>query len=449
VNGRRNITVFLTLLAVILVAGCGGYATKSTPPDDLFNLAHLEHLSSGASIQEVPVRIVSIYAEAPDYVWIADEDEGATCLDDIARAARLYMERYRRTGDESLLRPAKEMLNYAIAMQTPDGEFYNFMFPDGRINKGHVNSVKSFGWWAARGFRSLAIGASLFSDVDPEFGEQLKKTVEVSVNRLRTLDPATARGDREIGQDVSAVIVLGLLEWYQLTGDETVVPIIERHVDWVLKGRFDGSDAFPYVIHKPWRNIWHAWGQLQVEALTRAGMILDREEWIESARAEAETWYRWLVCEGPIVYFVLEDGDTTDVRRYSQIAYDLNNLVQGNTALYEATGDTTFAVAAGLAARWFMGDNDANLPLYDPKTGRGYDGLIGPGEINWNSGAESTIEALLALESLARLPLTDRTINLKKMGLVDGSYEFVNGGMHVTVTPGTTETRNWKIDWKK
>ena len=51
--------------------------------------------------------------------------------------------------------------------------------------------------------------------------------------------------------------------------------------------------------------------------------------------------------------------------------------------------------------RWFTGVNDANRPVYDPPTGRTYDGIVGPGKVNPNSGAESTIEGLFALTALA------------------------------------------------
>ena len=61
---------------------------------------------------------------------------------------------------------------------------------------------------------------------------------------------------------------------------------------------------------------------------------------------------------------------------------------------------------AGLAAGWFYGNNSAVFAMYDPTTGRGYDGLMGPSEfrVNRNAGAESTIEALMALQGYSRRP---------------------------------------------
>ena len=53
--------------------------------------------------------------------------------------------------------------------------------------------------------------------------------------------------------------------------------------------------------------------------------------------------------------------------------------------------------------RWFLGDNDTGMPLYDERTGGGFDGLHAHG-VNQNQGAESTLAALSTLQ-LGRLAL--------------------------------------------
>ena len=45
------------------------------------------------------------------------------------------------------------------------------------------------------------------------------------------------------------------------------------------------------------------------------------------------------------------------------------------------------------AFNWFLGDNDLQLPLYDPVTGGCRDGLH-PDRANENQGAESTLSIL-------------------------------------------------------
>lgn len=52
------------------------------------------------------------------------------------------------------------------------------------------------------------------------------------------------------------------------------------------------------------------------------------------------------------------------------------------------------------AARWFLGDNDLGVPVYDVETGGSYDGLTPTGP-NLNRGAESTISGLSTLQKAA------------------------------------------------
>jgi hypothetical protein len=65
------------------------------------------------------------------------------------------------------------------------------------------------------------------------------------------------------------------------------------------------------------------------------------------------------------------------------------------------TGDAMWRDHVLRAARWFLGDNDAESAMYDPETGGGYDGLTPRGP-NLNQGAESTIAALTTLQHGAR-----------------------------------------------
>jgi hypothetical protein len=54
------------------------------------------------------------------------------------------------------------------------------------------------------------------------------------------------------------------------------------------------------------------------------------------------------------------------------------------------------------AAAWFMGDNDAGEPMWDPNTGGGYDGLHADG-VNSNQGAESTLAVISTLQQARRV----------------------------------------------
>ena len=91
-------------------------------------------------------------------------------------------------------------------------------------------------------------------------------------------------------------------------------------------------------------------------------------------------------------------------RRFERIAYAVRCVAVGLIRLYEATGEERFAVMAGLAASWLTGNNAAGEPMFDPATGRGYDGIDEQARVNHNSGAESTIEAIYTLVEVERHP---------------------------------------------
>ncbi|BBZ44327.1 glycosyltransferase [Mycobacterium parmense] len=54
------------------------------------------------------------------------------------------------------------------------------------------------------------------------------------------------------------------------------------------------------------------------------------------------------------------------------------------------------------AANWFMGDNDAGEPMWDPETGGGYDALHADG-VDSNQGAEATLAVISTLQHARRL----------------------------------------------
>ena len=67
---------------------------------------------------------------------------------------------------------------------------------------------------------------------------------------------------------------------------------------------------------------------------------------------------------------------------------------------YRFTCQPHWLTGVHLAWDWFLGDNDSAIPMFDPRTGGGYDGLERFGR-NLNQGAESTL-AMLATAQLAR-----------------------------------------------
>jgi hypothetical protein len=117
-------------------------------------------------------------------------------------------------------------------------------------------------------------------------------------------------------------------------------------------------------------------------------------EALASAEGEAQSLYARLLVEGWLHNL---DYATGDEQAFEQIAYDLRPAVVGLVRLFEATGNEDYAVMAGLGAAWFHGLNPAGATMADSATGRGYDGILSPDQINENAGAESTVEAQMTL----------------------------------------------------
>ena len=66
------------------------------------------------------------------------------------------------------------------------------------------------------------------------------------------------------------------------------------------------------------------------------------------------------------------------------------------------TGDTGWLDGVGMCVAWFLGDNDAKVPMLDARTGGGCDGLSRTGR-NRNQGAESTLAMISVLQQGRRV----------------------------------------------
>jgi hypothetical protein len=66
------------------------------------------------------------------------------------------------------------------------------------------------------------------------------------------------------------------------------------------------------------------------------------------------------------------------------------------------TGDSSWLAGVEMSVAWFLGDNDAKVPLLDEQTGGGCDGL-GRTSRNRNQGAESTLAMISVMQQGRRL----------------------------------------------
>jgi len=215
--------------------------------------------------------------------------------------------------------------------------------------------------------------------------------------------------------DQASELLLGLIPYYSSTQDSSVKQYILKLCDGLQKMQIGDSLNFPYGAFLTWQNAWHAWGNSQADVLIHAGKVLNNEFFIEKGLQEVRFFYPYLLNENFVrkITFHKQNNiiEPIEIRKFSQIAYNIRPMVLASLAAYEVTDKKHFAEQAGEIACWFFGRNPANQLIYDPKTGRCFDGINGSDDINKNSGAESTIEALLALLEVEKYDVAKRIVN--------------------------------------
>ncbi|HMB89413.1 MAG TPA: hypothetical protein VKP65_01110 [Rhodothermales bacterium] len=403
---------FLTIL------GCAATPEpQPTSSPSLFNLAHLDYLGETVMHEGDTLRIIHIYANAPEYAWTHDDDEGAACVDDAARAAVVYLRHFELTGDADSRSKAEALLRFVLYMQRENGLFYNFVWNSQLdINTEHDNSrADTFGWWAARGVWALGMGARVLKTANPSLAAAAAEGVQRTLPHLRQIQERYGETIQHQGRtvpqwllyetaaDATSELLLGLVAYQQTYLNPEVSTLIDRFAEGIAMMQYGSMQTFPYGGHASWIDAWHGWGNSQTMALAEAGHLA-------SAKREAEQFYPRLLVDGWL-HSIPFDTTEAEIRKFEQIAYAVRAMSVGLIRLAEATDDDRYARMAGLAASWLTGNNVADTPMYDPQTGRGFDGINSPTVINHNAGAESTIEALFTILEMEQHPEARRWLS--------------------------------------
>jgi hypothetical protein len=87
---------------------------------------------------------------------------------------------------------------------------------------------------------------------------------------------------------------------------------------------------------------------------------------------------------------------------YDQQPIEVSALADACASAFRLTDQPSWLTGVSLAWAWFLGDNDSGTPMFDPRTGGGYDGLERRGR-NENQGAESTLAMLATAQQACRI----------------------------------------------
>ncbi|MCL5033340.1 MAG: hypothetical protein M1542_08875 [Thermotogae bacterium] len=365
------------------------------------SLSHLTSLKWNFDLNGKKVAAWWVYStpsatDPEKYVNIEAQNEGAVCVDDAARAVVLYLQLYEKTNNLSFLAEAKGGLNFLMVMENEDGESYNFVFPNGQINKYGSTSVKSVSWWTVRSFWALSMGARVFKKEDPTYSSELISHALLAFKSINS----SLNDDLVLGYaDLSSVYLLGLTNLYEVYPSNEIEKAAQTIAEGILNTQLKDTNGFMNGAFFTSKTLyyWNGWGAREVQALAFAGMVFKVNKWTESAEYAALNFYPKLILSlGPIYS---ANGSITE---YLQISYADEVIVSGLTELYLSTKKQVYANMAYLAASWLFYNNHLGELMYT-SDGKGYDGLEEYFR-NIDSGAESTICADLILSDLEKLP---------------------------------------------
>jgi hypothetical protein len=426
--------------------GVSADVTQAAATAPLTNLAHLDFLGDEVSPPAQAGHTTYRLAEEPDVgvLWTyADRQadgtyrrigggaynpvtntygQGAFNADDISRAAVVYVRHWQQTGAQSSRQAAYQLLRGLTYLQTvagPNaGNVVLWMQPDGTLTRSadppELPSPSDSGpsYWLARTIWALGEAYPAFLRNDPAFAGFLRDRLDLALRAVerqvlvdygKWLDidgvavPAWLIVD---GADATGEALLGLASYVASTGDPRARLDLQRLGEGVAAMRSGDSRTWPFGAVLPWalsQADWHAWGGLAPAGLARGSEVTGDRAMRGAAVSDAATFTtHLLIAGGP------ENGWLPSPTDRVQIAYGAHSRVESLLLAARAGNRPGLRQVAGIAASWFFGNNPAGEAMYDPATGRTYDGVAPDGTVNRNSGAESTIHGLLTMLILDR-----------------------------------------------
>lgn len=427
----RQLPVLFTPLFVFLLIGslcfslpgCQSKSKEESVLVSVINTAHLDRLYEEILMGDDTVGIVHIYSEYPDYHLVGDHDEGIACVDDASRAAIFYFMRYRQTDSMHYYDKGVMLVKFLLAMQAENGYYYNFIWPDGTINKNGSTSKAEPNWWSWRTLWTFGIVSNYLKHEEVALVHHIREQQAKLVYNVMH-EPAfkstvtdTAFGltiptwlPKASGTDQASIVLMGLLIAASQEGESTqrdsIVALMHHFADGIMMMQLHAPDSLQDGAFLSWENLWHAYGNIQAYALLMAGQELLDAKMIESAMKEIDHFYPAYLEVGGLDHFWVKKNEVSvsryETKAFNQIPYGRSPMIHAALLAHVLSGekDNKYLELAGQLAMWFFGNNPAHAMMYDPATGRGYDGINSTTEINKNAGAESTIETLLALQAL-------------------------------------------------
>lgn len=409
-------TSLALLVALMVIIQC-----RSTPqPDSVINLNHLNHLYTWLKVDGQPLAGIVIYAEYPDYHYVEAPGEGLICVDDVARAAIVYLRHGKYYHSVESADRAKHLIRTLLKMQATNGCFYNFIDSHGQIQKELKNSQPRPDWWTWRATWAMAEFLTCETGVTKAMWDSVNQAIQKVLPHIEDLNQNQNQWQEIAGfklptwlplryaADQAGLVVKALSALHAATDQPELLPLIKAQASGLKAMQILDSTSDFHGAFLSWQNYWHAYGNIQADALLDAFEATDDSSFFKAALLEIDYFYPKLIKMGLLrqAELINHNGRVTIVKQkqFEQIAYDLRPMIWAALHAFKLTKRAKYGKLALQLAAWFSGNNAAQKAMYDPQTGRCFDGIVAPDQVNLNSGAESTIEALLALMEVEQIP---------------------------------------------
>jgi hypothetical protein len=356
------------------------FAVKTTGVLPTLDTAHLANMTDDTGILQHAIFTVPNSLEG----YTTDDNARALIVATLLNASPLF------GCNEHAKLPPRYLSFLSLAFSEKTGRFRNFLGYDRRWQE-EVGSEDSHG-------RALwALGTVLGRSEDPGLRGAAGRLFEAASPAALTLTSPRAWAFSVLGMQA-------YLDWFP--GDRVLQGARNMLANRLL-------DIYERSHSRNWRwfekSLSYSNARLS-QALLLAGWQSDNERMIEVGCESL----KWLVAEqhrsdagifvpvGSRKCFV-EGGEKA---RFDQQPVEACATISTCLLAYRITSEKQWLEEAWCAFRWFLGENDLQVPLYDTTTGGCRDGLH-PDRVNENQGAESTLSFLMALLDMQGVEVTN------------------------------------------
>lgn len=330
-----------------------------------------------------------------------------------ALVTRAYLQHYRLFKKPESLEKAKKGIRFIIYMQAKNGCFYNYLLESGFVDSENPKSRPTLDEHTAHSFVAMARLLSKFKGSAAEYRsieDSFMKTYDRVVKYIN--NPKHKYGDYIKFQktefpawlirgrgDLTAIYLMGMAHYCEKSTQNELSKTAEKLARGIIEFKNDNPKTFPMHAHlsfvtHPW--IWKTENAFQVAALSLAGRVFDKDEWINEALEEGIGFQMHLPASyGPIDGFYPHP----DVSPQSPLA--AYTLVRNFSELARSAKDGKIWKVAGICGAWFYRNNPASHPVYHNDDGSCYKEIRG-NDLTEEKSLLGSACALLALMELHR-----------------------------------------------